>query len=92
LQANANLLASRPATQGKGQGGGNIGHNTRKVVIPRQWHDNWEHNDTFTPVSYKHAKQIFEGIIDPRTHMIHVAQCWEKFVEELEMNNNIKIL
>ncbi len=36
LQVNANLLASRLATQGKGQGGGNIGHNTRKVAIPRQ--------------------------------------------------------
>jgi hypothetical protein len=34
LQVNANLLASKLTSQGKGRGGGNIGHNTRKVVKP----------------------------------------------------------
>ncbi len=87
------MLANRLASQGKGQSGGNIGHNTGKVAIPRQWHDNWEHNDTFTLISYKHAKQkSLKALIDQRTHMIHVAQCWENFVEKLQKNNNIKIL
>ncbi len=84
------MIASRLVCQGKGQCGNNIGHNIGEVAIPSQWHDNWEHNDTFKLISYKHKS--LKVFIDPRMQMIHVGQYWEKFVEELQNNSNNKIM
>jgi hypothetical protein len=51
------------------------GEAMEKLQFPWQCHNNWEHNEMVTLISYKPTKQVFHKVfIDPRSHMTPFVQ------------------
>ncbi len=47
-------------------------------------HDNWEQHEILKFIKYKHDEHATQkALVDPRAHMIPVAQWWTKIAYDL---------